>query len=576
MAIPQNRKRQHAYEPLQDGRPAKARKTDPSLPDQQSAEIPRRDQIAPDNSPAKTINPPALDRPSSWHYPPEFWDRLSTIPLIRSALEELDRRNRARPAFPPPPPPRTGLVRDLARFARHGGPDLVDLRGYPAPVPRNHQTAGAMSSSSQSRATKSTDPTTATKSGTTKSRKSSTHNPGFDQHLTDHGIHTTWNSQEPDLDAIYTTLAKPRPSLSPSHFSDGAFKTFRKTNAQAKDEDDVCGKVFPTIAGPWEDNDPSTIDVVFGNLEPLTDGTIVAPRPEIALGALPEQLNSSIRNELHHHIIPSTMIHRVIAPNFFVEAKGPDGSAAVMTRQARYDGAVGARAMHSLQNYGQEEPVHDGNAYTFSSTYYGGTGTLQLYAHHATAPTSSGGRPEYHMTQLDSYAMTGKRQTFIEGATAYRNARDLAKQHRDNLIQVANSRYQTRIAAAQENLTAATGSCCMPENIDGQQIDSPCQQQRSIGAVNQISFQTNVSILLIASSCRMTSETAVTNLSHPLPLRNHPRASLRGLRRIHRRALAYATKLVGLRPGLSVPGTRKVRHPFPVVQRSMAPERPNT
>lgn len=40
--------------------------------------------------------------------------------------------------------------------------------------------------------------------------------------------------------------------------------------------------------------------------------------------------------------------------------KGPFGSAGVATQQARYDGAIGSRAMHSLQNYGVEEAEYDG------------------------------------------------------------------------------------------------------------------------------------------------------------------------------------------------------------------------
>ncbi|KAF3768423.1 hypothetical protein M406DRAFT_228930, partial [Cryphonectria parasitica EP155] len=365
-----------------------------------------------------------------------FWDRLSTIPLIRSALEELDRRNRARPAFSPPPPP-TESAQNLARFARHGGPDLCDLRGYSAPVVRNYQTASAMSSSSRSQAIKSTDPTTViTKSGTTKSRKSSPYNPGFDQHLTDHGIHTIWKSQKLNLEEVKVALMAPRPSLSPSCFSDNAFETFYETNAQAKDEDDVCKYVLPTITGPRKDNYPSTANMAFGNLAPLTDGTIVAAKPDIALGALPEQLNPTIRSELQHHIIPSTSTDRLIAPNFFLEAKSPDGSAAVMMRQARYDGAIGTRAMHSLQNYGREEPVYDGNPYTYSTTYH--DGTLQLFAHHATAPATSGGQPEYHINKIRGFDMTDSQETFIQGATAYRNARDLAKQRRDTFIQDAN------------------------------------------------------------------------------------------------------------------------------------------
>lgn len=44
------------------------------------------------------------------------------------------------------------------------------------------------------------------------------------------------------------------------------------------------------------------------------------------------------------------------------------------------------------------------------------------------------------MTQLDSYAMTGKRERFIEGVTAFRNARYLAQRHRDSFIQNARAR----------------------------------------------------------------------------------------------------------------------------------------
>lgn len=55
------------------------------------------------------------------------------------------------------------------------------------------------------------------------------------------------------------------------------------------------------------------------------------------------------------------------------------------------------------------------------------------------------------MTQLDSWGMTGNINTFRGGATAFRNARDLAKQHRDSLIRDANAKAsQSQIVAAQD------------------------------------------------------------------------------------------------------------------------------
>jgi hypothetical protein len=56
-----------------------------------------------------------------------------------------------------------------------------------------------------------------------------------------------------------------------------------------------------------------------------------------------------------------------MAPNFFLAAKGPDGSAVVAGRQACYDGALGARELYSLQLYGHEAPAYDDNAYNHAS-----------------------------------------------------------------------------------------------------------------------------------------------------------------------------------------------------------------
>lgn len=60
------------------------------------------------------------------YWPPKVWDKLSRVPLARISLRELDRRNKTQLAPRPAPAVRTA---DLARFARHGGPDLRHLRG---------------------------------------------------------------------------------------------------------------------------------------------------------------------------------------------------------------------------------------------------------------------------------------------------------------------------------------------------------------------------------------------------------------------------------------------------------------
>ncbi|KAK5015217.1 hypothetical protein LTR60_002980, partial [Cryomyces antarcticus] len=170
-------------------------------------------------------------------------------------------------------------------------------------------------------------------------------------------------------------------------------------------------------------------------------GTITAPMPDFYDGALPQQLDRRVRNELSQYIVPSKNFSTPALPNFFAEAKGPDGSAAVAKRQACYDGAIGARGMLHARSYASGDDMeYDGNAYTITSTYHNSTGTLMMYTTHPTQPVESDGKPGYHMTQLNTWGMTGNLETFRQGASAFRNARDWAKEQRDDAITRANAK----------------------------------------------------------------------------------------------------------------------------------------
>lgn len=148
-------------------------------------------------------------------------------------------------------------------------------------------------------------------------------------------------------------------------------------------------------------------------------------------------------------IIPTSYTRALAAPNFFVKAKALRGGANVAKRQA-CDGAVRARAMHYLQTYGEEKPLYNNIACTFSSTYH--NSTLKMYTHHVTAPRAEGDRAEYYMTQLKAYALISDREAFVQGATAFRNARDLARRQRESLICTANARTsRTEPAASKED-----------------------------------------------------------------------------------------------------------------------------
>ena len=84
---------------------------------------------------------------------------------------------------------------------------------------------------------------------------------------------------------------------------------------------------FPIISG--NANILNEGGLLFTNLEPLTDGTLVDAEPDFYDGARPEEIDKRVRDELGSYIIPSTHQHAPCLPNLFVEGKGPDGSMAV-------------------------------------------------------------------------------------------------------------------------------------------------------------------------------------------------------------------------------------------------------
>lgn len=276
-------------------------------------------------------------------------------------------------------------------------------------------------------------------------RKSSAYDPGFEQHLIDHGIYPHGHEYTDEDSSVYPDnweeinerLAQPRPSLSPSRFSREAFRKFEKKNMQALTEGTVMSKAFPIIIG--DADIPSQENIPFGNLKDLTDGSITKAKPDFYDGSQPAALDKRIREELGPYIVPSSNKSAPCLPNFFAEGKGPTGSAPVAKRQACYDGALGARGVHELRSRIDPETAFDNNAYTITSTYHGGAGVLSIYTTHTTPSNNAEGPIEYRMTQLNAFAMTGNPDTFRQGASALKNARDWAKETREELITAANS-----------------------------------------------------------------------------------------------------------------------------------------
>lgn len=332
-------------------------------------------------------------------------------------------------------------------------------------------------------------------SATSKSKRSATaYGRDFEQNLIDHGVYLENRAQKPtNIEEIKERLAQPRHEISPSKFSEKSFDKFQSSACKAKDEVDVMIDVIPLIHGKQKRHFYART-TKFGNLDPLLAGSPAAPNPDLYYGARPDQLNRDVRDLLNKHIIPSTMEDKPIAPNFFLEVKGPDGLAAVAQRQACYDGAIGARGMLSLQLHGLDEITYDNCAYTITSTYY--DGMLKMYATHITPANKS---PEYHMTLLGAWALIGSREQFQQGAAAFRNGRDWAKERRDWFILIANKRNgPSSLESARHTCPLETGKTCLVKDseISADELalastSGPCpveEPQNSADELNVTSF----------------------------------------------------------------------------------------
>ncbi|GAB1729058.1 hypothetical protein NU195Hw_Modified_127t1 [Hortaea werneckii] len=177
-----------------------------------------------------------------------------------------------------------------------------------------------------------------------------------------------------------------------------------------------------------------------------TNGTYPTPKPDFYDGARPEQLERKILEELSGLVVPSRREDYPIAPNFFMEAKGPEGNQSLADRQIYYDLAAGERAQAALLAYQQSSSDQRSLDRTLGFTYVGGT--LKLIAAHINKLLGTKAWLEYVMTKVKAWAMNSDSDTFRKGATAYRNARDWAERQRNEAIRQANKMVRDQTPAA--------------------------------------------------------------------------------------------------------------------------------
>lgn len=319
----------------------------------------------------------------------------------------------------------------------------------------NSKTKSSLTTSRQTGTTSTF--TTQKQTGTTpKTKKTSPYDPNFEQHIIDHGIFPS-GCELPDgrlppepknYDDILEKLKEPRRSLSPSRCSRDTFKAFVLKNSRAPNEDAVMCDVFPFIRG--DASIPSAQNLLFGNLEPLTQGPLVDAKPDFYDGTHPMHIDRRLREQFGSLIIPSTQSQAPALANYFLEVKGHDGSGAIAKRQACYHGAIGERGFLALGASAPEDFIGslENNAHTITSTYTSSSGTLQMYAIHRHSPSDSTGSPEYFMTPLRSISMIDSPERFREGAAAFRNGRDWAKKQRGDLVLKVNNHNPVTSGAA--------------------------------------------------------------------------------------------------------------------------------
>lgn len=406
---------------------------------------------------------------------PAFWDNLTRIPLVKAALRQLDRRNEHAARRPAAQLSTSSCDGDLVRYARHGGPDLSDIRGLAlrsssadGRTSRRGGADGARESDDGHGRQSCSDSQCTT---TDQTRSSSPFDAAFRQHLIDWRVwpigHFLENGQKPappdNLEDIVKIINAPRLSLEAESFGVEDFKQFEKVYNLARGENGrsrTLDFIEGTALAP-SSSDVKQGPVEFKNLLILLPENLVPGTPDRAYGARPETLDTRVREELESLILPTTA-RDIVCPNFIVHIECPAGDPETAKVQAVYDGALAARGMEALRAYGDDTDADEGArsghgedqiARTITCTF--ADGVLRMYAVHRTSRGRAGriqallqltpswaAEAEYTTSLVGSWLMHDSLEDFRRGAAAFRNGLDWARRQRDEAISRANSKVQ--------------------------------------------------------------------------------------------------------------------------------------
>ena len=141
-------------------------------------------------------------------------------------------------------------------------------------------------------------------------------------------------------------MAAHRPELEESGLIWERFQRFQDCNKAAFQDATIKATVLPIIAG--KSNTTTANDLIFGNLENLTDGSLTKPVSSCCDGFLPVQIDLQIREDLGRYIVPSKKPIILCLPNFFLE--GVEQNWDVAKRWGCHCGTLGAHGVYKLHS----------------------------------------------------------------------------------------------------------------------------------------------------------------------------------------------------------------------------------
>lgn len=291
------------------------------------------------------------------------------------------------------------------------------------------------------------------------------------------------------------------------------YKSFQVKKVKAYGETKTVVSLLPLLLGE-DDHFASDHDRAFTNIIPLVGG-IVTCKPDLYDGLCPSKVDPWLRKDLDSLIVPSRQSMAPIAPNFFLEMKGQDGSFAVAGRQAWHDGIVGARAMQAIRCYDLETTL-DHKAYSLSASFY--DTTIKIYSTH---PILRDGKVFYNTVQVFSCLMDND-VTFHQGVSALRNARVWAEDKRISLISEANARL---LSSPSKGVTTSMSDTHMPNPVKRHQESIallPNKRPKVFSSNTSVSAGHSNSTELKSTSNEQTRSSTLSVSHSTTPPPNHP------------------------------------------------------